>query len=180
VIAPVSAYGQSKSDAENALLALADRDFVVVCARLPFMFGVQNPSLMGKLIDLINRVPLFPVAISSIDRSMLTYGDAAALLVAISEDVKKTCVINLADPQFFNIETLVRKMQEGSIKTAQTVKIPDFAATLIKKVAPSIGDRLFSRSVLNESNNWAARKEIPIGINREILNLLVNLPLRKM
>jgi nucleoside-diphosphate-sugar epimerase len=178
-IAPNSVYGQSKRDAENALNQLADREFIVVCVRLPFMFGRQNPALMGRLIDLLNRLPFLPVTQIPSLRSMITYTDAAELLLSIAEEVKVSRAINLADPQLFDVRRLIEHLRKRDLRSARPITIPNILAAITRKFVPSIGERLFSSSVLNEASNWAADRDMPIGIHKEISALLDRLPLLK-
>jgi nucleoside-diphosphate-sugar epimerase len=169
---PVADYGRSKLLAEKELLQLGDASFRVICARLPFMFGSSNPSLMGKLIRILHRAPVFPITSQTVKRSMLTYEDAAALLVSLAKTKDVSEKINLADPEVFTVPKLIGLMQQKKIKVARSVVIPQFSAGLVKAVAPSIGDRLFAGSFLQDSCNWASGQKLPVGLTAGISLLL--------
>jgi nucleoside-diphosphate-sugar epimerase len=169
---PATEYGKSKLEAERELLKLQSTEFQVICARLPFMFGVANPSLMGKLIHILHKSPIFPVTPQIVQRSMLTYTDAAALLVRLAQTNGLSGRINLADPEVFTVTKLLELMHKKQIKAARTVYIPGALAKLVKTVVPSIGERLFVGSFLSESANWAVGQHFPLGLTEGISELL--------
>jgi nucleoside-diphosphate-sugar epimerase len=172
-ILPFSIYGKSKAAAEAALKELATPDFSIINVRLPFMFGTQNPSLMGKLTSLLQKVPFFPISVDAAERSMLTYADAADVLYLAAKE-ERSCEINVADPNLFTTELLAELMRDKNMNPAKLLRIPKFATRFIRKVVPSIGDRLFAKSILASENNWASNLTLKVGIKAEINSILSN------
>jgi nucleoside-diphosphate-sugar epimerase len=153
-INPSGNYGESKALVEEKLLELRSSDFNIFTLRLPFMFGVQNTSLMEKLIRVLSCVPVFPISKCEVQRSMLTYVDAANLLIRASDEGLGG-VASAADHQLFSFELLAKTMLEENFG-----------------LFPSIGDRIFASSILELDNNWARPVDLQIGLNTEIRNLL--------
>ena len=58
--APVNAYGQSKLDAENDLLALEDETFRVAVIRPPMVYGAGCKGNYNTLVKLAKKLPVFP------------------------------------------------------------------------------------------------------------------------
>lgn len=68
-LAPASAYGQSKRNAEAALTALADDRFAVAILRPPMVYGKNCPGNYGRLAALACKLPVFPYFTN--ERSMI-------------------------------------------------------------------------------------------------------------
>ncbi len=143
------------------------------------MFGLHNPSSMGKLTKILNRSPVFPLAQHDVCRSMLTYSDAATLLIRIAAEYKQSGSINVADLKLFKVQDLIELMHKNELKVARTWTLPNFATTMIKATVPSVGDRLFTSNILSQSSNWATDRVLPRGIIDEVDELLKKLPLQK-
>lgn len=168
-VAPLTEYGRGKAEAERALAAIGGLSTVNL--RLPFMFDHEKPALLGRLVGLLRRVPVFPVARLPVCRSMLTYADAAALL---TEAVRGnwTGAAGAADPQPFTMNLLVQLMREADLPAPALVRIPRSAVWLVKRLRPALGMRLFAASELAPAANWAADRVLPVGIETEIRQLL--------
>jgi len=59
-LAPASAYGRAKLEAEEGLQALASATFRVAVFRPPMVYGPGCPGNYPKLETLVRRVPFFP------------------------------------------------------------------------------------------------------------------------
>ncbi|SDN01287.1 NAD-dependent epimerase/dehydratase family protein [Acetanaerobacterium elongatum] len=59
-LAPVTAYGRSKLEAEEGLRFLADEGFEVVIVRPPMVYGPDCPGNFARLKSLALRCPVFP------------------------------------------------------------------------------------------------------------------------
>lgn len=169
-VAPSTAYGHSKSAAEQALYSLGDA-MSVRCLRLPFMFDRGKPALMAPLIAMFRNVPLFPVSPQPVARSMLTYPDAAVLLVR--ETVSKVTGSDaVADPTPFTYELLAELLRMRGLRAPTLVRVPGGVVSMLRRYAPSIGQRLFASSVLEPDANPASRIALPHGLRHEIAMLL--------
>lgn len=164
-IAPVTGYGRSKALAERAL---SDIDGLsVLNVRLPFMFDRHKPALLGPLIALFRRLPLFPVTAIPIRRSMLAYPDAAALLATqVRSELRGQAA--MADPTPFTNDLLVTMMRERGLATPALFSVSKPVARLVRRFVPGIGQRLFASSELCPAHNAAAHCVLPNGIVTEI------------
>jgi nucleoside-diphosphate-sugar epimerase len=173
-IAPANHYGITKRAAEDALLSLADADFSVICVRLPFMFGADNPALMGSLIGGLRGLPVLPVAAEPVRRSMLTYGDAALALVDAAQAQRGvvSAVQCAADPIAFRFDMLARLMREAGLRPARLVPVPSLVSRAVVAIAPGVGRRLFASSVLDPASNSLSSRSLVRGIEAEIRSIL--------
>lgn len=167
---PVTAYGRSKLAAERVLADMSGT-LSSLSVRIPFMFDRSKPALLGPLINLLRRTPVFPVAPWPVRRSMLSYPDAASILVAAaSSDEQGT--VNAADPLIFDFALLGGLMRECGLRAPHMVHVPAVGVRLLQRVAPGIGMRLFASSELSPADNWAVQHPLPVGIGQELKHLL--------
>jgi UDP-glucose 4-epimerase len=150
---PVSLYGQSKAKADQQLLALSSPSFFVACVRIPFLFGPQQPALIGQLLKIGRRLPLVPAS-SSAQRSMLTYAHAARILCDAST-ASETGILKAADPQPFDFPMLNRLICESAGRPLRIFDPPALAVRLIAKFAPTMHRRLFLSNLLETADNFA-------------------------
>lgn len=73
--APANFYGDSKLQAENGILPLADESFTVTVLRPPMIYGKNSKGNFVTLEKLANKMPLFPYVKN--ERSMLFVGNLA-------------------------------------------------------------------------------------------------------
>lgn len=171
-ISPSGAYGASKALAEEKLSSLQGRDFAIESVRLPFLFGPENPALFGPLLKVCTRLPVWPVARDRVERSMLTYRDAAFLLAQrASMDTRGTCVV--ADPIPFDFEMLSRLLREELGHSLNLLALPRFVTQAIGAVSPSINRRLFHSSLLVPEANDALPFSLPAGLEATLRELIV-------
>lgn len=57
---PINAYGESKLQAEKAISELEDEYFKVCILRPPMVYGKGAPGNLGKLVQLVEKVHIFP------------------------------------------------------------------------------------------------------------------------
>jgi len=120
---------------------------------------------------MLHRVPLFPVARMPCPRSAITYEDAGDLLVAIAR-TDESGVMFAADPQTFDVATVIARMAAAGHRTARLIELPDFLINATNKFAPPIGRRLFRGSMLEPADNWLRDRQLKIGIWSEIDKLI--------
>jgi nucleoside-diphosphate-sugar epimerase len=164
---PLTAYGQSKLNAENALLSLNTPEFTVTCVRLPFMFSSAKPAFMGRLIGALNRLPYWPTTAVPVRRSMITYNGAASVLLASIDDAPPG-IIAASDPEPFTIEKLALAMRRFGYPTATLLPMPDWMTTPVRYLMPAIGRRLFQSNILSPPCNWAEGRNYNYSIELEI------------
>lgn len=83
---PKDPYGESKLEAEKALLALADNTFKIAIIRTPVVYGEGVKANILKLINLTNRYRALPFGGIHNRRSMVYVGNLTHL---ISEVIKQ-------------------------------------------------------------------------------------------
>ena len=162
---PCTEYGRSKALADAALLQLGAPEFLVEIVRLPFLFSADQPNLLEPLLAFASRARVFPVCDPESKRSMITYDDAAAVLVnAAADDVSG--ITRAADPQPFTISLLSRITQEEGGKPWHLLTISAPAIKLVRIMAPGIARRLFQSSFLAAGDNRAGDR--PLGLEATI------------
>jgi nucleoside-diphosphate-sugar epimerase len=151
---PKTFYGETKAEAERQLLALSTTTFSVVCLRIPFLFGPEQPALIGQLLKIGRLLPFVPVDMRT-KRSMLTYAHAAQVLQEAADSGIEG-VLSAADPQFFDFSLLNRLILEGGRNPLRTLELPSPVVTMLGKLAPTIHRRLFLSSALDPAANFAS------------------------
>jgi len=151
---PDGDYGRSKVAAEQGLAALATPAFTTVALRLPFMFSVCEPALMGRLVPLVRRMHVLPVRSGAVARrSMITYAGAAqALLVAARMPVNGASTPAAADPRPLALDAIAQALRDRGHRVA-TLPLPGAAIAIAARLVPGVVDRLFRSSVLVDSAN---------------------------
>lgn len=115
---PKDPYGQSKLDAENALLALADEKFRVAVIRTPVVYGEGVKANILKLIELVDMFPILPFGAISNRRSMVYVGNLTHLIAEI-----------------------IKQEEEGVFLASDD--LPLSTSGLIKKISAALGKPLF-------------------------------------
>jgi nucleoside-diphosphate-sugar epimerase len=169
-VAPNSLYGESKRDAETILSALHDSEFRTLSVRLPFMFDAENPALLRRLVSAYRVLPYWPVSSSVTYRSMLTYSDAAELLVLAARSAW-TDYICAADPVPFTFDMLSNAMRTSGQKSPRLITIPPAVECLGLKLVPSITNRIMRSNLLADENNILSKFMPKVGIQSEVMKI---------
>lgn len=164
---PITAYGRSKQVGDRELLALATDAFAVECVRLPFLFDIDNPALVGSLVKAALKSPFWPIADESQGRSMISYRDAGTVL-AHSASSSRSCITHAADPQLFTFPLLAEAMKRETGHQLRLIKLPAPLIAIVAAAAPGLHRRLFRSSILKEEDNIAANLQLPIGLEKAI------------
>lgn len=150
---PISAYGRTKAAGDRQLIALARDRFSIACVRIPFLFGPEHPALIGQLLKVGRRLPIFPVNLSA-KRSMLTYTHAARILIDVADD-DWTGVVNAADPQPFDFTLLNRSVLAAGGRELAFIDAARPIAAVLRRAAPTLHRRLFQSNFLSPRANIA-------------------------
>jgi nucleoside-diphosphate-sugar epimerase len=155
LIAPVGDYGRSKLEAEQALFTLDRPDFRVAALRLPFMFSVEEPALLGRLVAMMLRLRMLPtLAKKPSRRSMITYAGAADTLLGLTTAaVLPAGILTAADSEPLELLTVARLIGERVGRRVAIVPIPEALLPVASKAFPTVVDRVFRSSVLAPSAN---------------------------
>lgn len=138
---PTDPYGQSKLDAENALLELAGENFTVSIIRTPVVYGEGVKGNIRSLLKLVERVPVLPFGGIENQRSMVYVGNLCALIDAIIKDPKGGLFL-AADPAPVSTTLLIEEIAHALKKKPLLLKLPLFG-WFLKKLKPALHARLF-------------------------------------
>lgn len=175
-VAPVTNYGRSKATADQALFDLMTPGFTIESMRLPFLFSERRPALLAPLITLGRRLRLLPGSRPPMRRSMITYDDAARLMVAATDDRRRGATL-AADPQPFDYGLLCRLVEEEGGGRWRVLDIPDVVIVAMSRATPELGRRLFRSSVLAVGSNRAGTD--PLGLEPTLRTIVRNALSRK-
>ena len=167
---PVSGYGRSKWRAEQMLADLADRDFETISVRLPSLYDLSY----GKLVQLISawtRFRIFPGPVSHVQRSFMSFDNAAALILRLatadqSETTKAT--VAAADSAPFCFDRARQVVADATHRRIFCPRLPVLDAVL-GATAPGLYSSLFQNSLLQSEYNAAG--EIPSTLYADIAHI---------
>lgn len=170
-LAPVTAYGRSKAAAEEALFGLEANGFALESIRLPFLFSEERPALLAPLIRLGRLLKMLPDGRPPVLRSMITYADAATVLIEAAI-ARKSGVRLAADPQLFGYVLLRRLALEECGQRWLRMPVPEVVVATTNLMIPALGRRLFRSSVLSaEANALGSR---PMSLEATLRRILRN------
>ena len=122
---PTSYYGKSKLEADLSIQKLQSKNFNVVILRLPMVYGNQAKGNFYKLVNISNKISVFP-KIKNI-RSVLNIKNLSELIrLLILNDIHG--VFFPQDQNFFNTTDFIVKIRMMSGK--KTILIPHFSMLL--------------------------------------------------
>lgn len=145
--APKSAYGRSKLAAETALLPLSGKDFPIVFARAPIIYGPDGGGKLSRLIRLWRALRVLPAPRLLQPRSMV-HVDNLALALHAAIEAGRPGVVYPCDPEPFDLARLrdAIRTETGRDVRLQTAPSPFFA--LLAKAAPGVYESLYARSLV--------------------------------
>ncbi|MES2755856.1 MAG: SDR family oxidoreductase [Pseudomonadota bacterium] len=138
VPAPLDPYGQSKLEAEVALLALSrESSLEVVIVRPPLVYGPGVRANFQRLMQLVKSGVPLPLGAIANRRSMVALENLADLLVlCASHRAAPGNVFLVSDGQDVSISELLRLLASGMGKRARLISVP---AALIAASARLLG-----------------------------------------
>ncbi|MFN7620510.1 MAG: NAD-dependent epimerase/dehydratase family protein [bacterium] len=145
--APKSAYGRSKLAAETGLLALSDKDFRIVLARAPMIYGPQGGGKLSQLLRLWSAVGVLPAPRRLEQRSMVHVQNLALAIHGAIED-GPTRVIFPCDPEPFDLAVLRDAIRAETGRGVRLQTMPSLFFDLLARAAPSVYDSLYARSLV--------------------------------
>jgi UDP-glucose 4-epimerase len=160
---PDSGYGRSKLRAEHLLSELRSANFTPSSIRLPSLYGRVD----GKLHQLVTswaKWRVFPKPSRPVERSFLSYDNAAQLLLNIRETEADEPVA-AADSEAFIFEKARQTIAAASERRIRLASIP-FAEAAIAAGAPGLYASVFQSSVLASEAN--AARDLPSTLYRDI------------
>jgi nucleoside-diphosphate-sugar epimerase len=168
---PIGIYGITKIEAEERLAELASDNFRVVNVRLPFMFSSEHPKLIMTMVRFASFARVIPVGRDGSPRSMMTFEDAAKVLVhSATADWRGS--VYAASESTFSPRFLSDIILEEKNRKVGVWALPKLAARAICRVAPTIYRRLLQASVLDPDINRSREVKGLSGIESTIREIV--------
>lgn len=154
---PTTYYGISKLKAENQLLCLSDKDFIVSIIRSPMIYGQQAPGNIDKLIKVVSKFRLIPLGEIKNKRSFISIQN---LCYAINKIIcqRKGNVFLVADEQSISTSKLISLISKYLNRRVYLFRIP-FLPKFIKIIKPLLYKKLYDSL---EINNVRTRKSLKL------------------
>lgn len=138
---PEDEYGKSKLKAEQELLKLESKDFVVSIVRTPIVYGFGVKANIKNLVSLVKKVPLLPFGGIENKRSMVYVGNLCHLVDAVIEQ-EKSGIFLASDDEPLSTTRLIEVIAKNLDKKIYLIKMP-FFESLLKLLKPSFHKRLY-------------------------------------
>lgn len=157
---PLDPYGKSKYEAEKLIRGLEDENFKVAIVRSPLVYGAGVKANMFSLIRLVDRLPILPLGGIHNERSIVYIGNLVALLTRIIED-QASGVFIAGDRSPLSTTEMIQLIAAGFKKRVFLPRVPRFVLDVLRKLFPSIIDRLYGSLVLDNSNTNRVLNFVP-------------------
>lgn len=170
-IAPATDYARSRVAAEASLAALNGDGFATAVLRIPFLFSAMHPGALGRLIAAIMRSRILPIrATADAARSMMTYADAAELMVALAlEERTPPPVAAAADPEPVVLARIAKAIAARTGRRILTLPVPEALVSIGRSIAPGPFNSLFRSSTLADAANLRGHgSPHPVGAEIDI------------
>lgn len=149
--APLDAYGESKLQADQALLSSTELDVAIL--RLPAIIGQSIPSKIAQLVSIWRKLRVLPVARDA-ERSMISIDAAAAaacVLARAEGPVGGKWLV--ADPSPVNLRRLARRTETKRQNRLRALVLPDLVTNGLRGMLPGVFDKIYGSSVLAAEAN---------------------------
>ena len=135
-VAAHSTYAQSKLDAEIALLKIAEKTKLeVVIIRPVLVYGRAAPGNFGKLVNLVNKVPMLPFALCKNKRSFISVDNLVDFISTCVDHPKaKNEIFCISDYNDVSIREFTDGIAKGINKRLIQLPIPMFIFQLLGKI----------------------------------------------
>jgi nucleoside-diphosphate-sugar epimerase len=167
---PVTAYGKSKHEAENYILANLRADKNVYILRPCMIHGPGNKGNLNLLYGVVSKGIPYPLAAFENQRSFLSVDNLCFVIEQLLLKDITSGVFNVADDTTLSTNEVIALIAKSLGKKPQLWKIPKFAVT----IAARIGS--FMRLPLN-SERLAKLTENFVVSNKKITEAIGPLPL---
>jgi nucleoside-diphosphate-sugar epimerase len=160
---PHSPYAESKLQAESALLKIAsESNMEVVIIRPVLVYGAGAPGTFGKLVNLVDRVPLLPFALCHNKRSFISVDNLVDFIsVCIIHPKAKNQVFCISDGIDVSTREFTDGIAEGLNKGLIQLPIPVSIFKLLGKITGKshqieqlIGDLQVNSSKARKLLDW--------------------------
>jgi UDP-glucose 4-epimerase len=152
---PSNFYGNSKLQAEQGIMPMADKNFKVVILRPPMIYGKGSKGNYPKLAKAAVKLPIFP----NIDnqRSMLHIDNLCEFIKLIINN-EENGVFFPQNREYVKTSEMVRLIAEAHGKKIRLVKVfnpilkaMEFKVDIVKKV---FGNLVYEKSISDYTENY--------------------------
>ena len=160
---PHSEYSQSKLDAEVELLKIAsETSLEVVIIRPVLVYGVNAPGNFGKLVNLVNKVPMLPFGLCKNKRSFISIDNLVDfIMICIEHPKAKNEVFCISDGIDLSIKEFTNGIATSLNKRLIQFPMPSFIFNLVglltgkqDQVDQLIGDLQINSSKARNILGW--------------------------
>jgi UDP-glucose 4-epimerase len=174
-IAPVSAYGRSKQEAEERLKALVDQGLKLTIVRLPVLYGKDIEGKLFKLARFMARVRWLPVPADLPKRSVLHVDNAAATILHLMES-RRTGTFFACDAQPFDLQAMAAAIQRESGRRVSLIRFPGWAFRVLQMAAPGVHASLYEPSLVDDEAFSYPVAQLPVTVEDGLRTLVRQLP----
>jgi len=171
---PTDPYGKSKLIAEQDLLKLASKDFIVSIIRPPLVYGPMVKGNLRKLENLIRKLPILPFKNIKNERSMVFVGNLTALIIHILKS-KPQGIFIAGDRERKSTSLLIETMMKHMNLQKKNIGLPKIIWGIIKIVKPNIYTRLLDSYIIdNSKTNRKLSFNPPYSFEEGIKKMILN------
>lgn len=172
---PTDPYGESKLEAEQELMKLANEDFIISIVRPPLIYGKGVKGNLARISKLIDKLPILPFGGIKNRRSMVYVGNLTAMIDhLINTQVKGVFIAG--DKKTYSTTDLVETILKNKGLDKKNVALPKILLKVIKMIKPGIHDRLFdSYEITNIKTNKRLNFNPPFSFEEGIKEMITNI-----
>jgi nucleoside-diphosphate-sugar epimerase len=150
---PNDAYGRSKLEAEKALRALEDKNFVVSIVRPPLIIGPGAKGNLNSMMSLAKKNIPLPFGEISNNRAMISTTNLCAFVFKLITNPTSGTFLVSEDIEP-STTTLLALIREAMGKKPLLFSIPEFLRKVIKKTRPELHIRLFGSLSVDSQTSY--------------------------
>lgn len=163
--APEDAYGQSKYEAEQALLALAEKTGMeVVIIRPPLVYGPAVKGNFAGMARAVQRGLPLPLGAVHNQRSLVALDNLVSLVLLCSDRARSPKAANqvfvVADGEDVSASTLLRKVAKAAGRPSRLLPVP---ASWLRAGASLLGKRAVADRLLGNLQVDATKARTLLG-----------------
>lgn len=148
---PTNPYGLSKLKADRALMKMSTNSFSVICIRPPMIYGGGNaPGNMMRLIELVDKKIPLPFGNAHCQRDFI-FIKTLVHYCQRSLELNKSKIYIVKDSFSVSTKELVMIIAEKLQVKTSLFSVPPYLLKLLKKVKPSIFEKLFGQMLLTSN-----------------------------
>ena len=170
---PVTPYGSSKLEADQALLDMQSSGFAVSVLRMPMLYGGGSGDNLRKLAALLKHSGVFPMPRSPAPRSVLHLDNLAVLLQTLV-GAPKPGVCFGADADQFTIELLAETIGRVTGRKPRLVHLPDAAFLPVRFALKGLYNKLYESNIVLQSECIVPDKPLPVLLRDGLFGMLSN------